>query len=789
MKRPLLTLLFIALCQLIYAQSDALLQGTPIGSTTFGVSNAFDGNFNTYFKASTSSLGWAGLDLGTDSLGQDRRCVITRVAWVSRLGGYAELGVFEGANTPTFEDAVPLYMTTESGSGDAWSEAEVRVTRAFRYLRYVGPHDQYCRITELRFYGYEAEGSDSIFYQPTNLPVIYLHTTSGQDPQNRTTDLPATVQVVRQEGTKSFDMACDIRYRGNGSYTMPKKGYRIKLAEKHKMAGSPAKAKKWTLIPSYGDKTLMRNILAFDISRRMEMTYTPFCQPVDVFLNGEYKGNYELCDQLTVNKNRIDITEIKDDEPINTETLSGGYLFEIDANFSSSHGDVGFKTAKANKSITIKSPNDTVLTYQHKNYLKKYFDEMEKYIYQKNYTDQGYSRFLDFESFIRYFLINEYCSNTDTFWEMYLYKDRNDSLIYSGPIWDVDLGFDNDNRTHYCLWQSYWLYSMDTWYNGWEYQGSSCYSDMRTVVGYLMGDPRIKQRLAEIWAYYRASGSMNATALQNLLEEKRTLLYESQKLNFKRWDILSSQVHQNYQALGTYDKEVDYLKSFLKKRFNWTDKRANISATTLTLTIPESGWTTLYLPSAFRVPDQITAYSIDSIDYQQRLCLDSIHTTQANRPYLLHAEPGTYTLLSSDECAFTAPTVDANVLGLLTGTSKGTTAPVGSYVLQTDAEGNAAFHLVTDSHSSLAAKTAYLTLASTADAPAVLPLSEAQSIHSIYDDQLADHTIRIYSLSGTLLLSLPDHAYSPDDLRLHLAPGIYLMQGAGDAAATKVWVR
>ena len=61
-------------------------------------------------------------------------------------------------------------------------------------------------------------------------------------------------------------------------------------------APAPAKEKKWTLINNYGDKTLMRNILAFEVSRRVGLGYTPFCHPVDVIVNGEYRGCYQLCD-------------------------------------------------------------------------------------------------------------------------------------------------------------------------------------------------------------------------------------------------------------------------------------------------------------------------------------------------------------------------------------------------------------------------------------------------------------------------------------------------------------
>ena len=101
-----------------------------------------------------------------------------------------------------------------------------------------------------------------------------------------------------------------IRERGNYSRNFPKKPYRIKFDSKQHVLDAPAKAKKWTLINNYGDKTLMRNMLAFEISRQLGMPYTPYSKAVDVLLNGEYKGCYQLCDQVEVNKKRVAIDEL-----------------------------------------------------------------------------------------------------------------------------------------------------------------------------------------------------------------------------------------------------------------------------------------------------------------------------------------------------------------------------------------------------------------------------------------------------------------------------------------------
>lgn len=92
----------------------------------------------------------------------------------------------------------------------------------------------------------------------------------------------------------------------------------------------PAKARKWTLINNYGDKTLMRNALAFKISEAIGMDYTPACRLVDVIVNGEYEGTYQLCDQIEIRKNRVGITEMAPVD-IAEPNLSGGYLLEVDA--------------------------------------------------------------------------------------------------------------------------------------------------------------------------------------------------------------------------------------------------------------------------------------------------------------------------------------------------------------------------------------------------------------------------------------------------------------------------
>ncbi len=107
---------------------------------------AFDGNFDTYYASYDRSRTWVGLDLGTPH-------VITRVGWSPRVHSLGPnrtlLAIFEGANREDFLDAVPLYVITEAHEQNKMWYANVNVTRAFRYVRYVTPNDARCNIAEV----------------------------------------------------------------------------------------------------------------------------------------------------------------------------------------------------------------------------------------------------------------------------------------------------------------------------------------------------------------------------------------------------------------------------------------------------------------------------------------------------------------------------------------------------------------------------------------------------------------------------------------------------------------
>ena len=521
---------------------------TNSSSTTVNtIADAFDGDPNTFFAGFGRSYSWAGLDLGSPH-------IITKVGWMPRNYPTGPqnvvLGMFEGANREDFMDAVPLYMITSTGDALIMSYDNVQCGKGFRYVRYVGPSNSRCTIAELEFYGHAGTGTNTNFYRMTNLPVVTIHTLDGEIPIDKVTPIVAQLTILDDNGHVALLTGPgNIRERGNGSLAFPKRPYRIKFDSKKQVLGSPAKAKKWTLIPNYGDKTLMRNMLAFELSRLLGMPYTPFCTPVDVILNGEYKGCYQLCDQVEVNNNRVSVTEMTPAD-ISGASLTGGYLFEIDAYADE---ETSWFTSQGGNDVTIKSPDDDEITPEQSQYIENHFNLMEA----------NKKEYLDMNTFLRYFIVGELSGNTDTFWCTFMYKQRDDDIIYTGPVWDYDLAFENDIRTYPINDNDDYIYRTTGSYSG----------NMRNFVDELIvDDPEVQQQLKGIWCNARRNG-LTASAMIAYLDSLEVLLDQAQTLNFMRWKIMDQAVQQNPVVWGSYSAEVENVRRFIRERFEWMDSK------------------------------------------------------------------------------------------------------------------------------------------------------------------------------------------------------------------------
>ncbi|MBR4601232.1 MAG: CotH kinase family protein, partial [Prevotella sp.] len=157
----------------------------------------------------------------------------------------------------------------------------------------------------------------------------------------------------------------------------------------------------------------------------------------------------------------------------------------------------------------------------------------------------------------------EMSGNTDTYWSVYMYKDRDNDKMYTGPVWDFDLAFENDNRTYPVNNKTDYIYR----------SGGSCAGNMKSFVdNIVIYNTSAKNQLKEIWGQARESGLTEENLLQ-FVNDMETKLQASQQLNFKRWPIMNEYVHQNPRIWGSYEAEVENVRNYIKNRLVWMDNR------------------------------------------------------------------------------------------------------------------------------------------------------------------------------------------------------------------------
>ena len=720
---------------------------------------AFDGDPSTYV-AGNNSRSWIGYVF-------EEPCVITKIRYASdtKVDSYTKMkgGWFEGANKADFGDAIPLYWITEEPVKGELYEAEVNISRGFRYVRFMGPFNDHTRIAEFQVFGRENdEGNKDNLYSIANIPIISIKCENGTDPYDKENELVSIVTGLMPNGKNFVQDTADVRLRGNwsSSSACPKKSYRIKFRKSQTFFGSPAKAKKWTLIPNYGDKSLIRNQLSFDISERFGMTYTPFHQMVHLWVNGEYRGVYQLCDQVDIRKGRINIKEMKEGD-VAGEELTGGYFLEIDAYAGSE--DWKF-TSRGGIPVTIKSPDDPQVDAQ-KYYIQNHFNKMEALVLAGNYDlEKGYQQYLHLPSFLKRHLHQEFVGNPDALWSCFMYKDRGNDTIYTGPVWDHDLAFDNDNRTHNNLTNSD--------YTGWLYTYGSRANGTQNFWNSILADPVAVHKMQGEWARLRCTKAVDKTELDDLIDDYSNLLGGvAQDMNFTRWDILNSEVHQNYTARGSYKAEVEYLKEYLDIRIPWMDAKLKCEANTFELIMSDAKWATLYIPFAAEIPEGLTVYIVTDTQ-GKKLVKKEVSLIEPFTPYLVNGEAGSYTFRG-----YSVPDWDKQSMGILTGTSVEMQAIQDTYVMQ-KINGVVCFRKVAAVIPTIKPHRCYLELPHfvVEGAPERLLIDDEETNDlDFIETESHNGILRVYGLNGTLVYDGSTGDPDADNVLNTLPKGVYLV--------------
>ena len=145
--------------------------------------------------------------------------------------------------------------------------------------------------------------------------LTYLHATK----HNKET---GTIHLFDESGALLLNDDLEhIKGRGNSTFVQPKRPYQIKFSSRVSLFGMP-KAKKWVLLANHKDKALVRNSILFEAARRLGEKYPNDDQFVDLYVNSQYMGTYEVCQKVEVDRNRIDIRDLQEaTEALNDQPL------------------------------------------------------------------------------------------------------------------------------------------------------------------------------------------------------------------------------------------------------------------------------------------------------------------------------------------------------------------------------------------------------------------------------------------------------------------------------------
>jgi hypothetical protein len=364
--------------------------------------------------------------------------------------------------------------------------------------------------------------------------------------------MPITDGSKQVYGTGLYHGTLEIRGRGNTTWNMPKKGYRLKLTAAAGVLDMPVH-KDWVLLANYADKTLLRTNVAFELSRRAGFAWTPRMRHADVYLNNEFLGSYQIGEKIEVAPARVAITKMAKTD-IASPNVEGGYLLQVEYGDRLLPTDTSFKTRWYH--YLMESPKeDSVMPEQHA-YISGYVAALEEAMIRGDYSAQtGVPAYMDLDTLVNYYLVQELLKNKDAAMgsSVYLYKERG-ALLKMGPLWDFDISAGNID-----------FYQSAMYPEGWYLRNTTAWFDI------LMRNPAFADRVKKHWRPFKDS----IRDLPKYIDQQAAILAQSQQANFQRWPILNTYVWPNQVVTGSYQGEVTWLKDWLKKRVDWMDRNMN----------------------------------------------------------------------------------------------------------------------------------------------------------------------------------------------------------------------
>ncbi|MCR4593079.1 MAG: CotH kinase family protein [Bacteroidaceae bacterium] len=314
------------------------------------------------------------------------------------------------------------------------------ITRpGYRMLLPNEPEEKGSRTYSMQPYGRVVRVHVDWLTDRSQVPTIYINTSDGLPITSKDNYKDATIRIDGHDIFPSMEeTAMQIKGRGNSSWGWPKKPYRIKFAESVKPLGM-TKGKNWVLLSNYQTGSMMSNAIGMKAANLIGTAAANHIVPVDVYLNGEYRGSYNLTEKVGLSNNSVDL----DDESV-------AALLELDSYYDAENGQK-FRTEPYNLPINIKEPTfsegTTRLTLED---ISSNFNAFMRTLYRK----RDISKYVDVAQLARFMMVNELTLNYEFYHpkSTFCYRESfesTESKYVFGPVWDLDWAFGYERSKNY----------------------------------------------------------------------------------------------------------------------------------------------------------------------------------------------------------------------------------------------------------------------------------------------------------------------------------------------------
>lgn len=350
---------------------------------------------------------------------------------------------------------------------------------------------------------------------------------------------------------QSESIKCRIRGRGNSTWTTfdsNKRSYLLKFDNALSLYGMN-KAHKWILQSNITDKTSLRNIYAYHLAAAVfnKTGWAPRTQFIHLIINKKYLGLYAAMEKAELSEERISL---------GTETFrSKSFLAEVNSrqnrawNFKSDKG-ISF-SIRENDLISSDSDKATSYYRQAEDRIKAF----EKVLYSDQFADSknGWRAYADEESFVDWYLINEYTKNHDASFQdsCFLRYDADKKMFFMGPVWDFDISCGNISHSDCDKPEGLWIQRRYWFERLWE-------------------DENFRKAVSSRWNEKRAAISESLIWLKKQAE---ALEFDAniddtiwQRFGYRQWPNAPG-----YKNRKTYKAEVQYLLDWCTARCAWLD--------------------------------------------------------------------------------------------------------------------------------------------------------------------------------------------------------------------------